>query len=129
MLGLIGEMDDLERVAVGVVEVGAAAGEHADVALLLAEHLDALGLELRYRGVESIAVDDESVMDDVGEALAPLLAAEDDIVGAGFEEHEVRVALRRLGDEFEAEHVGVEGAAAAEVADRNGDVQYAFGLD
>src|SRR5262249_51328148 len=41
----------------------------------------------------------------------------------------MRILLRHLGHEFESENVGVEGAAAGQVADRNGHVQNAFGLD
>src|SRR5262249_21545002 len=56
-------------------------------------------------------------------------ATEDDVVGAGFEEHEMGIFLRHLGHEFEPENVSVEGAAAGQVADRNRHVQDAFGLD
>jgi len=41
----------------------------------------------------------------------------------------MRIVLGRLGDEFEPEHVGVEGATACQVTDRDGDMQDAFGLD
>src|SRR5262249_20615754 len=41
----------------------------------------------------------------------------------------MRILLRHLGHEFESENVSVEGAAACKVADRNGHVQDAFGLD
>src|SRR5262249_30019973 len=41
----------------------------------------------------------------------------------------MRILLRHLGHEFKPENVGIEGAAAGGVADRNGHVQNAFGLD
>src|SRR5215472_10695588 len=122
-------MNDFERVVVRIVEVGAAAGEDAFVALVLAEHVHPLGLELGHRRIVGVAVDHEGVVDDVGKPPAAGVAAEYDIVGAGFEEHEMRIFLRYLGHELEAENVSVEGAAAGEVAHRNRHVQNAFGLD
>src|SRR5215470_15490566 len=125
----IGEMNDFERVVVWIVEIGAAAGEHAFVALVLPEHIHALGLELGHGRIVGVAVDHEGVVDDVGKPPAAGVAAEDDIVGAGFEEHEMRIFLRHLGHELEAENVGVEGAAAGEVTHWNRHMQNAFGLD
>src|SRR5215470_11090443 len=125
----IGEMNDFERVVVWIVEIGAAAGEHAFVALVLPEHIHALGLELGHRRIVGVAVDHAGVVDDVGKPPASGVAAEDDIVGAGFQEHEMRILLRHLGHEFEAENVGVEGATTSEVADRDRHMQNAFGLD
>src|SRR5262245_43844801 len=122
-------MNDFERVVVWIVEIGAAAGEHAFVALVLPEHIHALGLELGHGRIVGVAVDHEGVVDDVGKPPAAGVAAEDDIVGAGFEEHEMRIFLRHLGHELEAENVGVEGAAAGEVTHWNRHMQNAFGLD
>src|SRR6266436_3471864 len=122
-------MNDFERVVVRVVEIGAAAGEDAFVALILPEHIHTLGFELGHRRIVGVAIDHEGVVDDVGKPAAAGIAAEDDIIGAGFEEHEMRILLRHLGHEFEPENVGVEGAAAGGVADRNGHVQNAFSLD
>src|SRR5262245_2498949 len=127
--GVVGEMDDFQRVVVGIVEIGAAAGEDALLALILAEDVDAPGLELGYRRVVGVAIDHEGVVDDVGEPPAAGIAAEYDIVVAGFEKHEVGVLLRHLADEFEPEDVGIEHPAARGIADRNGEVQDAFGLD
>src|SRR5262249_49092701 len=114
---------------VGVVEISAAAGEDALLAVVLAEHVDAPGLELGHRRVVGVAIDHEGVVDDVGEPFAAGFAPEHDIVIAGFEEHEVGVLLRHLADEFEPEYVGIERPAARGIADRNGEVQDAFGLD
>src|SRR5262249_14456116 len=125
----IGEMNDFERVVVWVVEISAAAGEDAFVALVLPEHVHAFGLELGHRRIVGVAVDHEGVVDDVGKPRAAGVAAEDDIVGAGFEEHEMRILLRHLGHEFKAESVGVEGATTSEVADRDRHMQNTFGLD
>jgi hypothetical protein len=41
----------------------------------------------------------------------------------------MRIFLRHLGHELEAENVGVEGATAGEIAHRNRHMQNAFGLD
>src|SRR5215475_12765098 len=127
--GVVGEVDDFEGVVVGIVEIGAAAGEDALLALVLAEHVDAPGLELGDRRVVGVAVDHESVVDDVGEPPAAGLASEHHVVVAGLEEHEVGVLLGDLADEFEPEDVGIESPAARGIADRNGEVQDAFGLD
>src|SRR5712691_11733737 len=112
----VGEMDDLERVAVGIVEIGAAAGEDAVLAL-------------GYRRVVGVAVDHEGVMNDVGKPAAAHLAPKDHVVGARFEEYEMGIVLRRLRHEFEPENLGIEGAAAPEIADRNGHMQDALGPD
>src|SRR5262249_3026483 len=126
---VVGEMDDFESVVVGIVEIGAAAGEDALVALILAEHVDALGLELGDGRLKGIAVDHEGMVDDVGEPLAAGFAPEHDVVAARFQEHEMRILLRHLRDELEPEDIGVEGPAAGGIADRNGEVQDAFGFD
>src|SRR5262249_49708927 len=117
------------RVVVWIVEVGAAAGEHAFVALVLPEYVHALGFELGHRRIVGVAVDHEGVVDDVGKSGAAGVAAEYDIVGAGFQEHEMRILLRHLGHEFEAENVGVEGATAGRVAHGYRHMQNASGLD
>src|SRR5262245_15473857 len=127
--GVVGEMYDFERVVVGIVEISAAAGEDALLALVLAEHVDAPGLELGHRRVEGVAVDHEGVVDDVGKPIAAGFASEYDIVVAGLEEHEVGVLLRHLADKLEPEDVGIESPAARGIADRNGEMQDAFGLD
>src|SRR5262249_50442066 len=103
--------------------------EDALLALVLAEHVDAPGLELGDRRVVSVAVDHESVVDDVRKPTAAGLASEHHVVVAGLEEHEVGVLLGDLADEFEPEDVGIESRAARGIADRNGEVQDAFGLD
>ena len=122
-------MKDFERVVIGVVEIGAAAGEDPFVALVLPEHVHALGFELGHRRIVGVAIDHEGVVNVFGKPSAAGVAAEYDIVGAGFEEHEMRILLRHLGHELEAENVGVEGATTSEVAHRNRHMQNAFGLD
>jgi hypothetical protein len=68
-------------------------------------------------------------MDDVGKSPAARLAPKQDIVGARFKKHEVRIFFWRLRHELEPENLGIEGPAAGEIAHRNGHVQNAFGLD
>src|SRR5262249_22868354 len=105
------------------------ASEDAFVALILPEYVHALGFELGHCRIVGVAVDHEGVVNGVGKPSAAGVAAEQDIVGTRFEEHEMRILLRHLGHEFEPENIGVEGAAAGRIADRNGHVQNAFGLD
>src|SRR5262249_19891914 len=76
-----------------------------------------------------VVIDHEGKVNDVGKSLAPRIAAKQDIVGAGFKKYEMRILFWRFGHELETENVGVEAAAASEVADRNRHVQDAFGLD
>src|SRR5262245_56571480 len=123
------EVNDFERVVVWVMEIGAAAGEHALIALLLPEHIHAPGFEFRHRRVVGVAIDHEGIMNDVGKSPAARVAAKKDIAGAGFEKYEMRILFWRFRHEFKAENVGVEAAAAGEVADRNRHAYDAFGLD
>src|SRR5262249_47927767 len=108
---------------------GAAAGEDALVALVLAEHVHAMGLELDDRRLVGVAVDHEGVMNDVREPAPARLAPEDDVIGTRLEEHEMGIFFLRLRHEFEPKNLGIESAAALEIADRNGHMQDAFGPD
>src|SRR5262249_61400127 len=106
-----------------------ARGHPAWSALLPREYVQPLGCEFRHRRIVGVAIDHEGMVNDVGKSLAARIAAKQDIVGAGFKKYEMRILFWRFGHEFETENVGVESAAASEVADRNRHVQDAFGLD
>src|SRR5262249_44733194 len=95
-LRTIGEVNDFERVVVWVMEIGAAAGEHALIALLLPEHIHAPGFEFRHRRVVGVAIDHEGIMNDVGKSPAARVAAKKDIAGAGFEKYENADSLLAL---------------------------------
>src|SRR5262249_52432802 len=111
------------------MEIGAAAGEPALIALPLPEYVHAPGFEFRHRRIVGVAIDHEGMVNDVGKSFAARIAAKQDIVGAGFKKYEMRILFWRFAHEFETENVGGEAAAACEDADRNRAEQDAFGLD
>src|SRR5215470_20356295 len=57
------KVDELDRVAVGVMEIGMPAGEAAVTLVLVEQHLDAFGLDIGERGLEVFAVEHEGVVD------------------------------------------------------------------
>src|SRR5262249_62189005 len=59
-LRTIGEVHDFERVVVWVMEIGAAAGEHALIALLLPEYVHAPGFEFRHRRIVGMMSENRS---------------------------------------------------------------------
>ena len=58
------QVDDLDGIAVGILEICVAADESDMSLVLIADDLDAFGFQLRYRPVESLTVHDEGVMDE-----------------------------------------------------------------
>ena len=58
------QIDDLEHVAIGVVEIGRPTDEDAVIAHLAIEHAHAILLELRDRGLELIGFNREGGMEE-----------------------------------------------------------------
>src|SRR5262245_25177258 len=123
------EVDELDRVAVGIVEIGVAASEAAVTLVLVEQHLDALRLRVGERGVEVCAVEHEGVVD---QGIPPAVRWR---VIAGARQHEILLAAAHehgaviLPPEGRAYDLLVEAPGAVEVGHAEREMQDAAWLD
>ena len=117
------EVDELDRVAVGVVEIGVTAGEAAVALVLVQQHLDAAGFDMRERGIEILDVEHEGVMDQ--RIAAPVLRR----MIAGARQHEILLAAAHehrgvvLAPEGGADDLLVEPPGLVEIGHAEGEMQ------
>src|SRR5579871_854631 len=123
------QIDELDDVAVGIADIGAAADEHAGLAVLFLEDFDALFGQALDRVVVGLRRDLERGVDLVAAAGVErdrvLRIGQIEKIAAGAQEHDALGAA----DFLEAEQLGVEFFGAVEILYRNGEVQNAVGLD
>src|SRR4051812_16874835 len=124
------EVDELDGVAVGIMEIKMPPGEAAVALVLVDQNLDAVGFEMRRGGIEVLALHQEGVMDEDFAALVRrhmrvvARLGQDEILLAGL--HEDRGVV--LPPEGGADDIFVEAARAFEIADADGEMQDAARL-
>ena len=115
---------DFENVAVGVVEIGRAAGEHAAFPALDEEGCGAVRSERFNGAVEGLGRHAERMMDRGVRLLrrAGLAPGQNDMIGPALEEDQTRPAV----DDLHAEHVRIEGRAALDVAHPDAEMNLTY---
>src|SRR5439155_7397754 len=117
------EVDELDRVAVRIVEIGVAAGEAAVALLLVQQHLDTAGLDMGERGIKVRRRQQKGMVDE--RVAAAVLRR----VVAGAREHKILLAAAHehggvvAPPEGGADHILVEAARAIEIADAQREMQ------
>jgi carboxymethylenebutenolidase len=123
------EVDELDRIAVGIVEIGVATGEAAVALVLVKQHLDALRLDIGECGVEVLSPEHEGVVDQ------RIPSAVRRRVIAGARQHEILLAAAHeygavvLPPEGRTYHLLVEASRPVEVGHAEREMQDARGLD
>src|SRR5581483_9176905 len=82
------KIDELDGIAVGILEVKVPPGKAAVAHVFIQQHLDAVGFQMRHRGVEILALYEKGVMHE----NVPALVGRDVIVAAAAREHKILLA-------------------------------------